>query len=210
MTDDRFEDELERAAQDYHRPPETPREEIWARITAERARRREARQAILFRPWVRWSLAAAAVLTLGVGIGRLTVPHGTADTGAAIGGRTGSDFAYRVAATQYLTRTEALLTDFRAEARTPQGGRPDAQFAAQARDLLVTTRLMLSSPAAKDQRLKSLLEDLEVMLAQIAQLAADRNGHDVEFINQGLDQRSVLLRLRAASPAPGTSARGAL
>jgi hypothetical protein len=49
-----------------------------------------------------------------------------------------------------------------------------------------------------------------VMLAQIAQLPADRSGNDVEFINQGLDQRSVLLRLRAASPAPGTSARGAL
>jgi hypothetical protein len=210
MMDDRFEDELGRAAQDYHRPPETPREEIWARITAERARRPEARSTIVRRPWMRWSLAAAAVLALGVGIGRLTVPHGTPRTGVADAGRTGSDMAYHVAATQYLTRTEALLTDFRAEARTPQGGRPDVQFAAQARDLLVTTRLMLDSPAAKDPRLKSLLEDLEVMLAQIAQLPADRSGNDVEFINQGLDQRSVLLRLRAASPAPGTSARGAL
>jgi len=210
MTDDRFAHELGRAAQDYHRPPATPREEIWARITAERARRREARTTIVLRPWLRWTLAAAAVLTLGVGIGRLTVPRGASRSTVAEAGRTGSDIAYRVAATQYLTRTEALLTDFRAEARTSQGGRPDAQFSAQARDLLVTTRLMLDSPAAKDQRLKSLLEDLEVMLAQIAQLPADHRGNDVEFINQGLDQRSVLLRLRAASPAPGTSARGAL
>jgi len=208
MMDDRFEDELGRAAQDYHRPPETPREELWARITAERARRREARTTIVLRPWLRWSLAAAAVLAVGVGIGRLTVPHGGVEVTDV--GRTSSDVAYHVAATQYLTRTEALLTDFRADTRAGHGSRPDAQFAAQARDLLVTTRLMLDSPAAKDQRLKSLLEDLEVMLAQIAQLPADRSGHDVEFINQGLDQRSVLLRLRAASPAPGTSARGAL
>jgi hypothetical protein len=208
MMDDRFEDEVGRAAQDYHRPPETPREEIWARLTAERARRREARATIVLRPWVRWGLAAAAVLAVGVGIGRLTVPRGGA--GVADAGRAPSDVAYHVAATQYLTRTEALLTDFRAEASGGHGSRPDAQFAAQARDLLVTTRLMLDSPAAKDQRLKSLLEDLEVMLAQIAQLPADRSGNDVEFINQGLDQRSVLLRLRAASPATGTGARGAL
>ncbi|HEY6809345.1 MAG TPA: hypothetical protein VI160_11215, partial [Gemmatimonadales bacterium] len=189
------------------RPPETPREEIWARIAAERARRREARPVVALRPWLRWSAAAAAVLALGIGIGRLTVPPGTPGADA---GRTGSDVAYHVAATQYLTRTEALLTDFRAESREGRGARPDAQFAAQARDLLVTTRLMLDSPAAKDQRLKSLLEDLEVMLAQIAQLPAGHRGSDVELINQGLDQRSVLLRLRAASPAPGTSARGAL
>src|SRR5207302_97297 len=54
--------------------------------------------------------------------------------------------AYRVAAAQYLTRTEALLTGFRAETRA---GEPAAQFTAQARDLLTTTRLMLDSPAAR-------------------------------------------------------------
>src|SRR2546426_366180 len=108
---------------------------------------------------------------------------------------------YRVAAAQYLTRTEALLTGFRSETRS---GMPDAQFGRQARDLLGTTRLMLDSPAAQDARLKDLLEDLELVLAQIAQLPASNDRDDVQSINQGLEQRSVLLRLRTANPAgPG-------
>ena len=63
---------------------------------------------------------------------------------------------------------------------------------------------MLDSPAARDARLKGLLEDLELVLAQIAQLPASGDREDVQSINQGLDQRSVLLRLRTANPAgPG-------
>src|SRR2546426_3260519 len=56
---------------------------------------------------------------------------------------------------------------------------------------LTTTRLMLDSPAARDPRLKSLLEDLELVLAQIAQLSSRGEREDVQLINQGLDQRSV-------------------
>src|SRR2546422_6431136 len=56
------------------------------------------------------------------------------------------------------------------------------------------TTLFRSSPAANDARLKGLLEDLELVLAQIAQLPAGGGGdrEDVQSINQGLDQRSVL------------------
>ena len=200
MNDDRFDTELKRLAQDYHRPPETPRDEMWARITAERARRRDDALVVRLRPWMTWSAAAAAVLVVGIAIGRLTVRGPVPPPRDA-------DIAYRVAAAPYLTQTEALLTSFRAEART---GRVDTAFALQAQDLLVTTRLMLNSPAARDPRLASLLQDLEVMLVQIAQLPAGGDRNDVELINQGLDQRSVMLRLRAVSPTPGLNARGAL
>ena len=202
--DDRFEQELKRMAQDYHRPPQTPRDAMWERIVAERARRREAANVVRLRPWMAWSAAAAAVLVLGIAIGRWSV--GTRGT-PPLAARSDVDLVYRVAAAPYLTRTEALLTSFRTESRT---GKVDADFAVQAQDLLVTTRLMLNSPAARDPRLASLLQDLEVMLVQIAQLPAGNDRNDVELINQGLDQRSVMLRLRAIGPEPGTSARGAL
>lgn len=39
MTDDRIDQRLRELARDYHRPPAVPREELWARIAAERARR---------------------------------------------------------------------------------------------------------------------------------------------------------------------------
>jgi len=201
MTDERFERRLVEAAQDYHRPPATPREEMWQGIAARRAARR--RRAATWRPVLRWGVGIAAVLALGIGIGRWTAEPrrtGPAPVAAAGGGDWGP-LAYRVAAAQYLTRTEALLTGFRSEARS---GQADAQFARQARDLLGTTRLMLDSPAAQDGRLKGLLEDLELVLAQIAQLSPHGDTEEVQLINQGLEQRSVLLRLRTANPAgPG-------
>ncbi len=200
MTEDRFEQLLRDAARDYHRPPDTPREAMWRRIEAARAARRRV---IVLRPWVRWGAGLAAVLAVGIALGRWTAGAGGAGgRGRGAGGADRvSALAYRVAAAQHLTRTEALLTGFRAEARA---GEPTVQFTAQARDLLITTRLMLDSPAADDPRLKSLLEDLELVLAQIAQLPASGAREDVQLINQGLDQRSVLLRLRTAIPAgPG-------
>ncbi len=66
---------------------------------------------------------------------------------------------------------------------------------------------MLDSPAARDVRLKGLLEDLELVLAQIAQLPASGDREGVQLITQGLEQRSVLLRLRTASPSGLGAAR---
>jgi len=213
MTEDRFERVLRDAARDYHRPPDqTPREEMWRQIEAARAARR--RRVITLRPALRWGVGGvgiAAVLALGIALGRWSAAgpeRGTRATAARGGPDQASTLAYRLAAAQYLTRTEALLTGFRAQSRGAwdrRGGATSAtQLAAQARDLLGTTRLMLDSPAANDARLKSLLEDLELLLAQIAQLPASGDREDVQLINQGLEQRSVLLRLRTANPAgPG-------
>jgi len=199
--DDRFEERLREAAQDYHRPPATPREELWRRIAAERAARQW--RVIVFRPALRWGVGIAAVLALGVAIGRWSARGAESfNSPPAAGPDQAPTLAYRVAAAQHLTRTEALLTGFRAASRSRSV--PAAQFATQARDLLATTRLILDSPAATDARLKDLLEDLELVLAQIAQLPSTGYREDVQSINQGLNQHSVLLRLRTANPAgPG-------
>src|SRR5207302_4658215 len=130
MTDDRFAERPRQAAQDYHRPPATPREELWHRIAAARAARR--RHVIVVRPRLRWGVGIAAVLALGVAIGRWTATGSPGVAGTApAAGRT-SAFVYRLAAAQYLTRTEALLTGFRAESR-PGTTPPTGQFAVQAR-----------------------------------------------------------------------------
>lgn len=195
--EDRFEEQLREAARDYHRPPEPPREEMWAAIAA--ARRREQRRVIVIRPWLGWGLGIAALLAVGVGIGRWTA-RGRPTVEPPAAGAEAPSLAYQLATTQYLSRTEALLTGFRAQDRR---GAVDAQVAASARDLLGTTRLMLDSPAARDPRLRALLEDLELLLAQIARLpsrgTADEN--EMNLITQGLEQRGVLPRLRTAIPA---------
>ena len=194
--DPKFEQWLKDAAQSYNAPRPTPRLEIWKRI--EETRRN--RHVIEIRPWMRWALAAAAVLVIGIGIGRWTAhpPRANAPV-VASADSVRSDVAYQVAAQQYLTRTEVLLTDFRAQRVR---GQLDPQFVAAARDLLTTTRLMLDSPAANDPQLQPLLEDLELVLAQITQLPAEPGRkNEMDLINQGLNQRSVLTRLRTATPA---------
>jgi hypothetical protein len=195
---------LREAARSYHAPLPTPREEIWAGIAAERERRWAVRRNLRR---VRWGLALAATLVLGIGLGRLGGRAGGTQSGApgAAAAPGAPSAAYRVAAAQYLTRTEVLLTGFRAESRQ---GRLDPQFVAAARELLTTTRLMLDSPAGTDAQLRSLLQDLELVLAQITQLRGEPARQDeIDLINQGLNQHSVLTRLRAATPAAGAPAR---
>jgi len=191
--EDKFAEWLQHAAKTYHAPRPTPRDEMWTRIEAARIRR--------VRPWMRWTLAAAAVLLLGIGIGRWTAQQrtgGPAGTPVASADTSSRDMVYQVAATQYLSRTETFLTGFRADLRA---GRADTRFPGQARDLLTTTRLLLDSPAADDPRMRGLLEDLELVLVQISQLPAARQRHDTDLITQGMDQRSVLPKLRSAIPA---------
>src|SRR2546428_296944 len=64
--------------------------------------------------------------------------------------------------------------------------------------------VMRVCPAARDAGVRGRLEALELVLAQIAQLPPGGDTEDVQLINQGLEQHSVLLRLRTANPAgPG-------
>lgn len=202
--DPKFEQWLKDAAKAYHSPLPTPREELWARI---QTKRREKR-VIPLRPWMAWAVAAAAVLVLGIGIGRITVrqpqpaPAPTQVVTAEIDSL--ANQAYKVAATQYLSRTEAFLTSFRADANRSAS---TARLARQARDLLSTTRLMLDSPAANDPRLRSLLEDLELVLMQIALLNPVEDGHERDLITQGMNQSNVLPKLRSAIPAGPIQAR---
>ncbi|MBC7790078.1 MAG: hypothetical protein H7Z74_09035 [Anaerolineae bacterium] len=124
---------------------------------------------------------------------------GIRSTDPAITRERSTSSAYQIAAIQHLTQMEVLLTSFRSEA---QGGRVmDDQLSVWAADLLGTTRLLIDSPAGEDQRLKRLLEDLELVLAQIAQLGPRRAGQEVEMINEAVEWRNVLPRLRSAIPA---------
>ncbi len=212
MTEERFEEFVRRAAQDYHRPPETPREVMWARIAAQRAERRLARTAR--RPvatvWVRWGLAAAAVLALGVAIGRSTAPVRQAN--APVSGTSSAGnivpTAFEVAAADHLRQVETFLTVFRSEA---QGRRIDHP-AGMARELLQNTRLLMDSPAGRDPRLAAVLDDIEIVLAQIASYSGDHDRSDLQLIDQGIEQRGLLMKLRAAVPATlGTaSAQGVM
>jgi hypothetical protein len=211
MDDEPLEPSLLAAAREYHRPPEPPREAIWRAIQAERRAERVIRPGP--RRWVPWAAAAAALLAVGVGIGRLTQP-GPANRGAPVANWGPSaaaprvnEAAYRLTTLEHLGQSEAFLTLFRASVRT---GGQERLASATARQLLATNRLLLDSPAATDRKTRVLLEDLELVLAEIAQLAADAQPDDRALIREGIDRGGVLSRLRTEVPAGTTPTRGDL
>lgn len=215
MRDDDLETWLEEATEEYHRPPPTPREAMWRAIEA---RRRplpgRGSPAAGFRRWIPLAAAAGLLLASGIGIGRLsrtppppapapavgspsTVPAPERDVGAT---------AYRLAALEHLSQSEEFLTLFRRSL-----GQGDARLASTtARRLLGTNRLLLDSPAALDRRTRLLLEDLELVLAGIAQLPDHVRRQDVDLITDGMEQGQVMPRLRTAVPAGAASRQGDL
>lgn len=204
MTDERFTEFLRRVAQDHHPPPATPREAMWARIDAERRKRRRRRSRRTWHPTLAWPTAAAAVLLIGITIGRVTAPGGGAETDGefVVAGEAteeGDALIYRVAAINYLVRSDEFLSLFRSEASL---GTADAEVGEWARDLLLTTQLMMDSPVMDaDATLRALLEDLELVLVQIAQYARSQDRTELELIERGLDNHALQLRLRAALAA---------
>lgn len=214
MTDDRLDERIREAARGYNAPPETPREAMWARIAAARrtggagtppAAGTAGPQVIPLRRW-RWAAlatAAAAILAVGVGIGRVSVGPET----PVWEGPSANTAAYRLATQEHLGQSEAFLTLFRASL----GQEGDQRLAsASARQLLATNRLLLDSPAAVDPATRLLLEDLELVLAQIAQLSPSSRSQDLDLIREGIEQGDVMPRLRTAVPAGSAPIQGVL
>jgi hypothetical protein len=236
MTDDRLDDLVGDSAGSYNDPPETPREEMWQRIVAARqtekvggagpeeksAETQPRRDGILpfrrllsvrylhpARP-VRLAAGIAALLALGIGLGRMSVDRQEGlplPEPVAVAAPRISATAYRLTTTEHLSQSEAFLTLFRASVRNPGNERIAS---ATARQLLATNRLLLDSPAASDARTRLLLQDLELVLAEIAQLSPQPRSRDLQLITEGMEQGGVLSRLRTAVPAGTSSTQGAL
>jgi hypothetical protein len=221
MTDDRFDDLMRDAAHTYRRPPEPPLDEMWqaiensvfqgtANVVALSGPRPFVESERPERPrfWNRRWLQIAATLVLGVGIGRVSMfagrggshsvsPPLASGPAAPEPGRRprGDSLPPQLATNRYLGQAAALLIALPSEMRA---GRADDQFIARAGDLLLTTRLLLDSPAASDPSMRNLLEDLELVLAQVVHLQNERGRSEMDLINQALEQREVLPRLRSA------------
>ena len=155
-------------------------------------------------------------MTVGIGIGRVTVSRSARTTNTAANSANSANSAtptavpeaYAIATTQQLLEVQALLTAFDANTRQATGSatgtkadaKADAHLASWARDLLSNTRLLLDSPAGADPHRRQLLEDLELVLVQIAALSPDAAASDRAAIAHTLDDAQVLPRIKAAIP----------
>ena len=214
MNEERFNELMRDAAHTYRNPPETPLDEMWAAIdgqlAAQPARATDVRPitATPTRRMPQW-IAIAATLVIGVGIGRYsslletkasvsTAPTavGTVATVAALPADSAViNTTYGVETSKYLGQTAALLIALPSEIK---GGRANQQFVGRASELLTTTRLLIDSPASNDPSMRNLLEDLELVLAQVVRLQNNHSRTEIDLINRALEQRDVLPRLRTA------------
>jgi hypothetical protein len=96
-----------------------------------------------------------------------------------------------------LGQAEALLSQYRADRAAE---RMDPAVGRWARDVLTSTRLLLDSPAADDPAMHDLLEDLELVLAQIVQRTGQADPLNDEMIDRTIEDRDLMPRLRGAIP----------
>lgn len=206
MTDERFEEIMRDVAQAYNQPTVAPPyEEMWNTIERRlpsHVAEPDGHGAVIPFPQRRtgflpgW-LKLAAVLVLGLALGRLSLAlqplrvDGVAEPRIAATAPAG----YSGVTDRYLGETAALLIALPAELRSST---VDSAFNARADDLLLQTRLLLDSPAATDPALRTLFEDLEMVLVQIVRLQADRDSTHLELLNEALERGNVIPRLRTA------------
>jgi len=211
---------VEAVREAYHAPGDTPREAMWEVIQqglpatsdepvidmdAARKKRAQRTSAASARAYG-WAVAAAAVLVIVIGIGRMTSPVPDAVPAASAPGDVAQGL--RFAAAEHFGRTESLLTMVRADARR---GQVDPMTGTWARGLLAQTRLLIDARVAGEPAMDELLEDLELVLAQIVGLAGGgstnevRRNTELALAIRGLEERELLPRLQAAGPALGLS-----
>lgn len=207
-------------------PPEPPREEMWSVIRAradlkgedlrgEGLRRPEGAGALwgfrrsglgrsgLLRP----AVGMAAALVLGLWLGRATAPPASPPgdaPGVASPVALGSDrddvrSIPDAPALRHLAATGRLLARLDSDAVGPffQGMRSWAD------GLLAETRFLLDSPAMDDPELRTLLEDLEMVLVEVTLLpppGEERSRVELDLIADGLESRSILARIRTLVP----------
>jgi uncharacterized membrane-anchored protein YhcB (DUF1043 family) len=210
MSDERFEELMRDAKKTYRTPPTPDFDAMWNSIEAEhfggatgQTRSVDAPRGRRL-PAAQW-MGIAATLVVGIALGRMSLrldhavpaaPVVTSVQPTVSPTRTDASLArpYTMETSQYLGQTAALLASLPTDAR-----RTDAQFVERAADLLTRTRLLMDSPAANNASMRSLLDDLELVLMQVVRLQGGGSRTDLDLINRALEQRDVIPRLRTAA-----------
>ena len=198
MTEKELEELIRSVGSTYRQPADPDREAIWHQIEGRAFGTRTSIAAR--RPVLLHGLAYAAVLVIGIGIGSLARSGPSArpaapppeSAGLLVPASTASEPSPFVGvARDYFQQSTALIVSVAADLRT---GHILPGTMTRARELLSTTRLLLDGNLP-DPALRDLLQDLELVLAQVVQLPAGQPAPDAQLIAETMDQREVLSRL---------------
>jgi hypothetical protein len=199
MDDKQLDRLLDDAARRWRVPIDPPLDAIWSAVATE-AFQRPARSSP---GWGAVGIAAVAALIVGVLGGRYSarqVPLPVTATAARVTSLPLSPASApdpnQRAMSELLGRTAVLLA-----ALPGDNGAPDVDpgVTVEGARLLTITRLLLDSPAGSDVRLHNLLQDLELVLAQVARLEPRHHRDELQFIQTALDEHDIVPRVRSAA-----------
>jgi hypothetical protein len=200
MNEKELDDLLDDAAKHWRVPVDPPLDDIWSAVEAEAFAPLSRRRAP---GWSAVGIAAAAALVVGVLGGqylahRGIVPPVTNTTtglppGVQVSALPANDPNQR-AMGELLGRTAVLFAAFPADSAGS-----DSEISREGARLLTTTRLLLDSPVGSDARIHNLLQDLELVLAQVARFDPRHRRDEIQFIQTALDQHDIVPRLRSAA-----------
>jgi hypothetical protein len=208
--DAKYDDFIDREAKGYRAGVRPPADAMWSRIEADVADAiaKPDRRISRHLPWIVAVSGMAAALVIGVAIGRRSPaippvqPGGT--TQVAVGNDSARGALMRETTVNHLVQTEMFLTEVRADLKT---GRSDPSRADRSRSLLARTRLLLANDASSAPAVERLLEDLELVLAEIAALPDTglRRQLDARLLDDRLSAGTVLPRIRTIVPPPSAT-----
>jgi hypothetical protein len=204
--DEQFDDFLRQAAKDYNAPATPRADALWKAIEPEVARAIAPKRRSI-RPFtILVTSAIAATLVLGVAVGRWTSRQTTpspAVAASAAPDSSSSNGHARAVTMEHFADAEVFLTSVRSELKA---GLPDADRAERSRDLLVRTRVLLGASQQRTPEVARLLEDLELLLAEIAALPASGSPLDQQILDESMRDGNVIPRIRATLPARAAGA----
>jgi hypothetical protein len=202
--DQKFDDFLRSAAKDYKSSSAPHAGEMWSAIEPDVAKaigkKGGSFAALRMTAWA--GIGIAATLMLGIGIGRWTSRQQSQQVAAvppAVSAPVDSNTSVshtRATAIEHLSDAEVFLTSVRADLAS---GRSDADRTGRSRELLVRTRILLGNPNTAPE-VRRLLEDLELLLAEISALPAARSSMDQKLLNESMREGNVIPRIRATLP----------
>jgi hypothetical protein len=203
----KFDDFLRREVKGYNAPVvPPPADAIWSRIeqdVAEAIRPASGRTNRQRRLWIPIGAGIAAALLIGVAVGRWTASQPVTSALVVATSPAASDDSARSAAharavtLDHLADAEVFITTVRADLKA---GRSDAKRAERSRELLARTRLLLGPSADRSPAVEQLLQDLELLLAEIAALPPSRPSMDVRLLDESMREGNILPRIRATLP----------
>jgi hypothetical protein len=202
----KFDEFLRREVKDYNAPATPPADAIWSRIEQEVAdaiRPASARATVRRRMWIPIGAGIAATLLVGIAVGRWTTHQPTprvafvATPPSATDDSTRSAAHERAVTLDHLADAEVFITTVRADLKA---GRTDTQRAERSRELLSRTRLLLGPSADHSPAVEQLLQDLELLLAEIAALPPTRPKMDLRLLDESMREGNILPRIRATLP----------